>query len=122
MPATDSEFNNLFVLGNLGGDYYKPTQLGREWATISKNAGLIGNKGKRCTFHDLRHTFATLAVAERADIKSVSSILGHSNAAMTLNIYASSDPEAKRRTAALVDKAMERTPAEVIRFKTGTED
>lgn len=122
MPSTDAEFSKLFVIGDMGGGYYSPTLLSREWATISKNAGLIGNEGKRCTFHDLRHTFATLAVSERADIKSVSSILGHSNAAMTLNIYASADAEAKRRAADIVDRAMvERPSAEVIPMRTGTD-
>ena len=57
-------------------------------------------------------------------MKSVSSILGHANAAMTLNIYTSADPEAKRRTMETVSKAMERKPegAQIIRLKTGTDD
>ena len=46
--------------------------------------------------------FATVAISTGSDVKSVSSILGHSNAAMTLNVYASADAEAKRH-------AMERT-------------
>ena len=122
MPATDADFSKLFVIGGMGGEYYSPTLLGREWAVISKNAGLVGTEGKRCSFHDLRHSFATLAIAEGADVKSVSSILGHSNAAMTLNVYASADAEAKRRTANIVNTAMvERPSAEVITMKTGTE-
>jgi integrase len=67
---------------------------------------LIGTEGKRCTFHDLRHTFATAAIAAGVDVKTVSSILGHANAAMTLNVYASADPDAKRRAAAVIDKAI----------------
>ena len=59
--------------------------------------GLVGTQGRRPTFHDLRHTFATYAISECMDVKTVSSILGHTSAAMTLNIYASADPSLKRR-------------------------
>lgn len=38
-------------------------------------------------FHALRHTFATRCIEVGMDIKSVSQILGHSNAAITLNTY-----------------------------------
>ncbi len=39
--------------------------------------------------HDLRHTFASLAVAAGADVKVLQAALGHKDAAMTLNTYAS---------------------------------
>ena len=44
--------------------------------------------------------------ASGADIKTVASNLGHANAAMTLNIYASADPDAKRRAASIMDGAI----------------
>ena len=40
------------------------------------------------------------------DVKTVSSNLGHANAAMTLNVYASADPDAKRRAAGIVECLM----------------
>lgn len=40
------------------------------------------------TPHDLRHTAASLAVASGANVKAVQRMLGHANAAMTLNTYA----------------------------------
>ena len=39
--------------------------------------------------HDLRHTAASLAIASGASVKHVQRMLGHKDAAMTLNVYAS---------------------------------
>jgi len=42
----------------------------------------------RVTPHDLRHTAASLAIADGASVKSVQRMLGHKSAAMTLDTYA----------------------------------
>lgn len=42
---------------------------------------------ERLTFHDLRHTAASLAVAAGANVKGVQHMLGHASAAMTLDVY-----------------------------------
>lgn len=47
-------------------------------------------------FHALRHTFATRAIECGMDIKTLSEILGHKNATITLNRYAHSLMEHKR--------------------------
>ncbi len=39
------------------------------------------------SFHDLRHTFATLALQNGVDVKTVSSMLGHYDAGFTLRTY-----------------------------------
>lgn len=83
-----------------------PGTLCRQWKSVAELLGLKGSEGRRVTFHDLRHTWATVAVASGADIKTVASNLGHANAAMTLNIYASADPDAKRRAASIMDGAI----------------
>ena len=38
--------------------------------------------------HDLRHTFATMALQNGVDVKTVSSMLGHYSAGFTLDTYA----------------------------------
>lgn len=45
------------------------------------------NSLKHMRFHDLRHTHATLLIANGIDMKTVSSRLGHSNISTTMNIY-----------------------------------
>lgn len=42
----------------------------------------------RFTPHDLRHTAASLAVQSGANVKAIQKMLGHSSAAMTLDVYA----------------------------------
>ena len=70
----------------------------------SRRHGVIGAQGKCITMHGLRHTFATMCVQSKMDVKSLSSILGHASAAMTLDVYASADEEAKRANMALFEK------------------
>ena len=50
---------------------------------LLKKAGIDGN----IRFHDLRHTYATLAIQNGVDVKTVSSILGHYSAGFTLDAY-----------------------------------
>ena len=58
-------------------------------------------KGRRfyrgLKFHELRHTHATLLIANGVDIKTVQTRLGHSKAAMTLDFYAHAQEEQDRR-------------------------
>ena len=42
---------------------------------------------KRVRFHDLRHTFSTMALEHGMDIKTLSATIGHVSAATTLDIY-----------------------------------
>ena len=68
----------------------------------------VGVQGKPCRvvaqragqrFHDLRHTFATLALQNGVDIKTVSGMLGHFSAGFTLDTYAHVTTSAKREAA-----------------------
>lgn len=56
--------------------------------------------------HALRHTFATRALECGMDVKTLAEILGHNNAAMTLNVYAHSLPEHKRNMMNRVSKSL----------------
>lgn len=47
--------------------------------------------------HALRHTMATLSIANGADIVSISEKLGHAEPSITLNVYSHANEEAQRR-------------------------
>jgi len=51
-------------------------------------------------FHGLRHTFATQMLSAKADVKVLSTILGHHDIATTLNIYVHPSQDDKRNAMA----------------------
>ena len=64
------------------GEMYHPDSVVNIHKKILKDAGL-----EHLRFHDLRHTFATLALQNGVDVKTVSSMLGHFDAGFTLRTY-----------------------------------
>jgi integrase len=52
---------------------------------------------RNVNFHTTRHTFAARALERGFDVKTLSEIMGHSSAAVTLNKYAHISDECKRR-------------------------
>ena len=61
---------------------------------VLKRAGL-----SKVRFHDLRHTFATLALQNGVDIKTISGMLGHYSAGFTLDTYTHVTTLAKKEAA-----------------------
>lgn len=59
---------------------------------------------KHVRFHDLRHTFATLALANGMDIKTLSAIIGHTSAETTLNIYTHITDDMQRAAADKIER------------------
>jgi len=64
------------------GEMYHPDSVVKLHEKILKDARL-----EHIRFHDLRHTFATLALQNGVDVKTVSSMLGHYDAGFTLRTY-----------------------------------
>lgn len=74
-----------------------------KWAQRNK---VYGTMDKAITMHGLRHTFATMAVQSKMDIKSLQTILGHSSAVFTLDIYAADDMHAKQVNMEILSRMM----------------
>jgi integrase len=102
ITLNDAEFGELYVCGAIDGRYLDTTILSRSWKSLAESFELMGTQGRRVTFHDLRHSFATRAIANGADVKAVAAVLGHADAHVTLNVYADADKESKARAVALV--------------------
>lgn len=61
---------------------------------------------KKIRFHDLRHSCASLMLANDISMKEIQEWLGHSNISTTANIYAHVDSESKRKSAGIIDKVL----------------
>ena len=72
-------------------DFLNPRTFEQRFYRVMQKASL-----QSMNFHALRHTFATRCIEAGVDVKSLSEMLGHSNAAITLNTYVHSSMELKR--------------------------
>ena len=57
-------------------------------------------------FHQLRHTYTSNLLANGAAPKDVQELLGHSDVSTTMNVYAHSTRDAKRKSVRLLDKVV----------------
>ena len=88
---------------NTCDEYVFPSPNGGPISPDSVNNMLkrvLGRAGiPKIRFHDLRHTFATIALQSGVDIKTVSSMLGHFSAGFTLDTYAHVTTAAQKEAA-----------------------
>lgn len=75
----------------------RPSAAYHRMKALLKQAGLPDIR-----FHDLRHTFATHALASGVDVKTLSGILGHTRAAFTLDTYTHTTGDMQKRAAEIV--------------------
>ena len=85
---------NPWVFPSPTGGPISPDSVLHMLHRVLKRAGL-----PQVRFHDLRHTFATLALQNGVDIKTVSGMLGHFSAGFTLDTYAHVTTAAQREAA-----------------------
>ena len=86
----------------LTGEMYHPDSVVNLHKKILKDAGL-----EHLRFHDLRHTFATTALQNGVDVKTVSSMLGHFDAGFTLRTYTHATRQKQNEAAAAMGSFME---------------
>lgn len=75
----------------------------REWLGVLKKAKL---SGMGFTFHDLRHSSATMLLQNGESIASVSNRFGHSKVSATLDYYAHALPRDDARSADAFEKRL----------------
>ena len=74
-----------------------PPAAYRKMKQLLQKAGLPNMR-----FHDLRHTFATHALTSGVDAKTLSGILGHTNASFTLDTYTHVTTDMQQRASDIV--------------------
>lgn len=75
-----------------------PESCGRRLNHILENAGC-----RHIRFHDIRHTFATMALENGVDIKTLADILGHSTVETALDTYTHITTEMQNHSAITID-------------------
>ena len=86
--------DNDFVFTNRVGGPLHVNSLVKQFERLVREAGV-----SKIRFHDLRHTCATLLLAEGVHPKIVQERLGHSDITMTLNRYSHVTPTMQRQAA-----------------------
>ena len=79
-----------YIFVNEMGERWKPRYLSDGFKRILEQNGL-----RRIRFHDLRHTCASLLLANNVPMKKIQEWLGHSDFSTTANIYAHLDYQSK---------------------------
>ncbi len=76
------------------GERFKPNYLSNGFKRILRDNSL-----REIRFHDLRHSCASLLLANRIPMKMIQEWLGHSDFATTANLYAHLEYESKLTSA-----------------------
>ena len=88
------------------------------WHPIRKSAGIPDS----ITFHDLRHTAASLMISSGVDIKTIQKRLGHAKASTTLDVYAHLLPDSQATAVARVDELFAAAESESGGYTAGYTD
>ena len=90
-----------YVCINEMGDLIKPHYVTEQFPKLLDANGL-----RRIRFHDLRHSCASLMLANGVPMKQIQEWLGHSDMSTTANIYSHLDAVTKADTGAAMSKAL----------------
>lgn len=85
-----NSYDHYYILSN-STQIYEPRRLEKNFYKFCKQYEIQSN------FHNLRHSYATDCVRNNVEIKALSEILGHSNVAITLNLYVHTSLEEKKK-------------------------
>ena len=95
--------SGLVFCDHLGGPIRRQNMQRRSFKTLLKQADCPDVR-----FHDLRHTYATLALSHGVPIRVVSDTMGHSRSSITIDVYAHALPSHERLSADKMDAVFAR--------------
>ena len=93
--------NDTYVFPSPNGGPISPDSVNNMLKRVLARAGI-----PKVRFHDLRHTFATIALQNGVDIKTVSGMLGHFSAGFTLDTYAHVTTSAQKEAAETMSQVL----------------
>lgn len=92
--AMGAEYHvNDWVCKQKNGEPFHGDYINHKFPELLEKYGL-----DKITFHELRHTFASLMIINGIDLKRVSELMGHSSIKVTADIYGHLCMEDKRKT------------------------
>jgi integrase len=89
------------VFPRADGTFDDPREVLRRFHKILDKAGV-----RKCRFHDLRHTFASILLNEGESMKVIQELLGHSTITTTMDIYSHVAKQTKKNSIELLEKAV----------------
>lgn len=98
--AYSKEYTEYICVDALGR-LYDPNYVTSRFATLLKQ-----NNMRKIRFHDLRHSCASLLVAQGVSMKLIQEWLGHSDMGTTANIYSHVDSVSKLYTGNVISEVL----------------
>ena len=98
--AYNKEYSEYICVDALGG-LITPQYVSSHFQVILKENGL-----RKIRFHDLRHSCASLLLANNIPMKMIQDWLGHSDMATTANIYSHIDSSSKLASANMIEEVL----------------
>ena len=104
-PAGDQWEETGYVFTTRTGQPIEPRNLYRSFTRVAKDAGL-----RVIRLHDACHGTATLLTAAGVAPRVVMEILGHSQIAVTMNVYTHVVQDTQREAVSHMDRLLRRRP------------
>lgn len=96
-----AKISDEYVFPSPNGGPISPDSVNNMLKRVLTRAGI-----PKVRFHDLRHTFATVALQNGVDVKTVSGMLGHFSAGFTLDTYAHVTTAAQKEAAQTMGRVL----------------
>ena len=102
-----------YVFVDVMGNIFNPRNLSSNFSKLLELKGL-----RHIRFHDLRHSCASLLLANDVPMKQIQEWLGHSDISTTANIYSHLDYKSKLMSANVMDNVLTLPETEAVGWQT----